>query len=83
MWVQELDKLTAEVMRYMLFKAYKAPNVPVKREELTHLISENYKQQRALPATVISNAQVGEVTLLGLVLDVWISGILSLDHMYS
>lgn len=57
-------------MRYMLFKAYKAPNVPVKREELTHLISENYKQQRALPATVISNAQVGEVTLLGLVLDV-------------
>lgn len=55
--VQEVDKLTAEVMRFMLFKAHKQPNVPVKREELRHLITDTYRQ-RNLPATVISNAQV-------------------------
>lgn len=53
----ELDKLTAEVVRFMLFKSHKQPNVPVKREELNHLITENYKQ-RSLPSAVIANAQV-------------------------
>lgn len=53
----EVDKLTAEAVRYMLFKSYKQPNVPVKREELAALITENYKQ-RNLPATVIAAAQV-------------------------
>lgn len=53
----ELDKLTAEVVRYMLFRSHKQPNVPVKREDLAHLITENYKQ-RNLPSSVIANAQV-------------------------
>lgn len=53
----EVDKLTAEVVRFMLFKSHKQPNVPVKRDELTQLITENYKQ-RNLPSSVIANAQV-------------------------
>lgn len=56
----EIDKLTAEVVRFMLFKSHKQPNVPVKREELAQLITENYKQ-RSLPGTVIANAQVNSM----------------------
>ena len=59
----EVDKLTAEVVRFMLFKSYKQPNVPVKREELVAFISENYKQ-RSLPTTVIANAQVNDFGFL-------------------
>ncbi|KAG0567856.1 hypothetical protein M758_7G109200 [Ceratodon purpureus] len=61
----EVDKLTAEVVRFMLFKSYKQPNVPVKREDLVALISENYKQ-RSLPGTVISNAQAKLKAIFGL-----------------
>ncbi len=51
------DKLTAEVVRYMLFKAHKQPDVPVKREELTRLVTDNHPN-RSYPGVVISNAQV-------------------------
>lgn len=61
----EVDKLTAEMVRFMLFKAYKQPDVPVKREELTQLITENYKQ-RNLTAAVIANAQVKLKDIFGL-----------------
>lgn len=61
----ELDKLTAEVVRFMLFKSYKQPNVPVKREELVALVSENYKQ-RNLPGAVIVNAQAKLKAIFGL-----------------
>lgn len=61
----EVDKLTAEAVRYMLFKSYKQPNVPVKREELAALITENYKQ-RNLPATVIAAAQAKLKSIFGL-----------------
>ncbi|XP_024396132.1 uncharacterized protein [Physcomitrium patens] len=61
----EIDKLTAEVVRFMLFKSHKQPNVPVKREELAQLITENYKQ-RSLPGTVIANAQARLKSIFGL-----------------
>lgn len=61
----ELDKLTAEVVRYMLFRSHKQPNVPVKREDLAHLITENYKQ-RNLPSSVIANAQAKLKATFGL-----------------
>jgi hypothetical protein len=41
----------------MLFKAHKQPDVPVKREELTRLVTDNHPN-RSYPGVVISNAQV-------------------------
>ncbi|CAL5076853.1 unnamed protein product [Urochloa decumbens] len=53
---EEKDKLVAEVMRYMLFKTHQTSGCPVKREELTGIITKNYRQ-RALPALVINEAK--------------------------
>ncbi|XBJ01274.1 hypothetical protein VPH35_020950 [Triticum aestivum] len=49
---EEKDKLVAEVMRYALFKTHQNSGCPIKREELTQIITKNYRQ-RALPALVI------------------------------
>ncbi|KAJ8647905.1 hypothetical protein MRB53_000928 [Persea americana] len=54
--VEEKDKLVAEVIRYVLFKTYQNSGCPIKREELTQLITKNYRQ-RALPSYVINEAK--------------------------
>nr|ABK24105.1 unknown [Picea sitchensis] len=61
---EERDKLVAELMRYMLFKIHQHPGVPVKREELTQLITKNYRQ-RNLPAVVITQAQKKFASIFG------------------
>lgn len=52
---EEKDKLVAEVMRYALFKTHQTSGCPIKREELTQIITKNYRQ-RGLPALVIKEA---------------------------
>jgi melanoma-associated antigen len=46
----------AEVMRYVLFKTHQTSGCPIKREELTGIVTRNYRQ-RALPALVINEAR--------------------------
>lgn len=53
---EEKDKLVAEVMRYALFKTHGTSGCPIKREELTGIVTKNYRQ-RALPTLVIKEAQ--------------------------
>ncbi|XP_062189712.1 uncharacterized protein LOC133892778 [Phragmites australis] len=53
---EEKDKLVAEVMRYVLFKTHQTSGCPIKREELTGIVTKNYRQ-RALPALVINEAR--------------------------
>ncbi|KAG8100732.1 hypothetical protein GUJ93_ZPchr0013g36762 [Zizania palustris] len=52
---EEKDKLVAEVMRHVLFKTHQTAGCPIKREELTLIVTKNYRQ-RALPALVIKEA---------------------------
>jgi hypothetical protein len=42
-------------MRYALFKTHQTSGCPIKREELTQIITKNYRQ-RGLPALVIKEA---------------------------
>ncbi|KXG30784.1 hypothetical protein SORBI_3004G241600 [Sorghum bicolor] len=53
---EEKDKLVAEVMRYVLFKTHQNSDCPIKREELTGIVTKNYRQ-RALPTLVINEAK--------------------------
>ncbi|KAL5702351.1 hypothetical protein ACHQM5_027579 [Ranunculus cassubicifolius] len=53
---EEKDKLVSEVIRYVLFKTYQSSGCPIKREELTQLVTKNYRQ-RALPALIIKEAK--------------------------
>lgn len=53
---QEKEKLVAEVIRYVLFKTHQNSGCPIKRDELTQLVTKNYRQ-RALPAAVINEAK--------------------------
>ncbi len=53
---QEKDKLVAEVIRYVLFKTHQNLGCPIKRDELTQLVTKNYRQ-RALPSLVINEAK--------------------------
>ncbi|KAF6141585.1 hypothetical protein GIB67_023757 [Kingdonia uniflora] len=53
--VEEKDKLVAEVIRYVLFKTYQSSGCPIKREEITQLVTKNYRQ-RSLPSLVINEA---------------------------
>ncbi|KAF5183713.1 melanoma-associated antigen G1-like protein [Thalictrum thalictroides] len=53
---EEKDKLVSEVVRYMLFKTHQNSGCPIKREELTQIVTKNYRQ-RALPALVINEAK--------------------------
>ncbi|RLM65047.1 melanoma-associated antigen 1-like isoform X1 [Panicum miliaceum] len=43
-------------MRYVLFKTHQTSGCPIKREELTGIVTKNYRQ-RALPALVINEAR--------------------------
>ncbi|PIA36325.1 hypothetical protein AQUCO_03400314v1 [Aquilegia coerulea] len=53
---EEKDKLVSEVVRYMLFKSHQNSGCPIKREELTQIVTKNYRQ-RALPTLVINEAK--------------------------
>ncbi|OUZ99637.1 MAGE protein [Macleaya cordata] len=53
---EEKDKLVAEVIRYVLFKTHQNSGCPIKRDELTLLVTKNYRQ-RSLPALVINEAR--------------------------
>lgn len=53
--LQEKDKLVAEMVRYVLFRTHQSSGCPIKREELTQLVTKNYRQ-RSLPALVINEA---------------------------
>ncbi|CAN6236865.1 unnamed protein product [Urochloa humidicola] len=61
---EEKDKLVAEVMRYMLFRTHQTSGCPIKREELTGIITKNYRQ-RALPTLVINEARDRLVATFG------------------
>ncbi|KAI3834406.1 hypothetical protein MKW92_018562 [Papaver armeniacum] len=54
--IEEKDKLVADVIRYVLFKNHQSSGCPIKREELTSIITKTYRQ-RALPALVINEAR--------------------------
>ncbi|RZC87753.1 hypothetical protein C5167_028206 [Papaver somniferum] len=54
--IEEKDKLVADVIRYVLFKNHQTSGCPIKREELTSIITKTYRQ-RALPALVINEAR--------------------------
>ncbi|KAI4307398.1 hypothetical protein L6164_030595 [Bauhinia variegata] len=53
---EEMDKLVGEVIRYILFKTHQTSGCPIKREELTQLVTKSY-HQRNLPASVINEAK--------------------------
>ncbi|KAL9234270.1 hypothetical protein vseg_009158 [Gypsophila vaccaria] len=53
---EETDKLVGEVVRYVLFKTQQSSGCPIKRDELTLIVTKNYRQ-RALPAAVIDKAK--------------------------
>eukprot|EP00250_Pteridium_aquilinum_P006443 c16371_g1_i1 orf=207-995(+) len=62
---EEVERLVADVMRHMLFKNHQQFGVPVRREELTQLITKTYKT-RNLPNYVIQKAQEKFRTILGI-----------------
>lgn len=53
-----------EVIRYVLFKTHQSSGCPIKREELTLLITKNYRQ-RLLPAFVINEAKAKLSSIFG------------------
>ncbi|GAB2294113.1 hypothetical protein Dimus_028332 [Dionaea muscipula] len=53
---EEMDKLVGEVIRYVIFKYHQSSGCPIKRDELTQIVTKNYRQ-RALPALVIDEAR--------------------------
>ncbi|PIN08487.1 hypothetical protein CDL12_18935 [Handroanthus impetiginosus] len=53
----EKDKLVGEVIRYILFKTEQSSGCPIKRDELTLLITSKGYRQRNLPAFVINEAK--------------------------
>lgn len=61
---EEKDRLVAEVIRYILFKTHQSSGCPVKREELTQIVTKNYRQ-RALPAAVIDKAKEKLASIFG------------------
>lgn len=54
---QEKDKLVGEVIRYILFKTEQNSGCPIKREELTQLITAKGYKQRNFPSFVIDEAK--------------------------
>ncbi|XVF39523.1 hypothetical protein PTKIN_Ptkin01aG0041400 [Pterospermum kingtungense] len=61
---EEKDKLVAEVIRYILFKTHQNSGCPIKREELTQLVTKNYNQ-RSFPAYIINEAKDKLSTIFG------------------
>lgn len=56
-WAQEKDKLVGEVIRYVLFKTEQNSGCPIKREELTQLITSKGYRARNLPSYIIDEAR--------------------------
>ncbi|KAL0339309.1 UNVERIFIED_CONTAM: hypothetical protein Sangu_1453000 [Sesamum angustifolium] len=54
---REKEKLVGEVIRYILFKTEQNSGCPIRREELTQLITGKGYRQRNLPAYVINEAK--------------------------
>jgi len=63
-YLQEKDRLVAEVVRYVLFKTFQSSGCPIKRDELSQIVSKNYRQ-RALPAAVINEAKRKLASIFG------------------
>ena len=65
---QEQDQLVQQVMRLMLFKQQKAPDVPVRQSELAAVVNAAYKEQRKhkLSSLIILQAQLKFMQLLGI-----------------
>ncbi|KAJ1378802.1 MAGE-like proteiny domain [Sesbania bispinosa] len=61
---EEKDKLVGEVIRHMLFKTHQNSGCPIKRDELTQLVTKNY-HQRNLPTFVINEAKDKLSTVFG------------------
>lgn len=55
--VEEKDKLVAEVIRYILFKMEQSNGCPIKRDELTQIITRKNYKQRNLPSFIIDEAK--------------------------
>ncbi|XP_065882262.1 uncharacterized protein [Euphorbia lathyris] len=62
---EEKDKLVAEVIRYVLFKTRQNSGCPIKRDELTQIVTKNYRQ-RLLPSFVINEAIAKLSSIFGL-----------------
>ncbi|KAJ6681791.1 MELANOMA-ASSOCIATED ANTIGEN MAGE ANTIGEN [Salix koriyanagi] len=43
--MEEKDKLVAEVIRYVLFKNHQNSGSPIKRDELTQIVTKNYRHR--------------------------------------
>ncbi|KZV49039.1 melanoma-associated antigen 8 [Dorcoceras hygrometricum] len=61
----EKDKLVGEVIRYILFKSEQNSGCPIKRDELTQLITSKNYRQRNLPAFVINEAKAKLSSIFG------------------
>ncbi|KAL8192448.1 hypothetical protein R6Q57_027633 [Mikania cordata] len=61
---EEGDKLVAEVIRYVLFKTHQNSGGPIKRDELTQLITKNY-HNRSLPSLVLNKATTKLSSIFG------------------
>lgn len=61
---EERDRLVAEVVRYVLFKTFQSSGCPIKRDELSQIVTKNYRQ-RALPAAVINEAKRKLASIFG------------------
>jgi hypothetical protein len=53
---EETDKLVSEVIRFILFKFHQSSGTPIKREDLTQIVTKNYRQ-RNLATHVINEAK--------------------------
>ncbi|CAA7018719.1 unnamed protein product [Microthlaspi erraticum] len=53
---EETDKLVSEVIRFVLFKSHQNSGCPIKREDLTQIVTKNYRQ-RNLATHVINEAK--------------------------
>ncbi|CAM9000879.1 unnamed protein product [Rhodiola kirilowii] len=62
--IEEKDKLVAEVIRFILFKTHQTGGCPIKRDELTQLVTKNYRQ-RLLPNLVINEAKEKLASIFG------------------
>lgn len=62
------ERLVQQVMRLMLFRQHKFPDVPVKQTELASLINAEYKGPRKpkLSSVIIAHAQSKFMQLLGI-----------------
>lgn len=61
---QETDKLVSEVIRFTLFKSHQNSGCPIKREDLTQIVTKNYRQ-RNLATYVINEAKTKLSSVFG------------------